>query len=54
MSDPEIGIVRFIFDNPDGLDGIADVGKVDKRAVLFLEEIDELMSPYLSKSRICP
>ncbi len=42
MSDPEIGIVGFILDALDGFDGITDVGKVDKRAVLFLEEIDEL------------
>ena len=47
-SDPEI-IVRFIFNTIDGLDGIADVGKVDKRVVLFLEEIDELDVTILAK-----
>ena len=49
MSDPEIGIVWFILDTLDGPDGITDVGKIDKRAVLFLEEIDELYIAILAK-----
>jgi hypothetical protein len=49
MSDPEIGVVGFILHTLDGLDGITDVGKVDKRTVLFLEEINELYVTILAK-----
>jgi hypothetical protein len=41
MGDSEIGVVGFILDALDGLDGVVDVGKVDKRAVFLLEEVDE-------------
>ena len=49
MSDPKIGVVWFILDTLDRLDSITDVGKVDKRAVLLLEEIDELNIAILAK-----
>ncbi len=42
MSDPEVGTL-------DGIDGIADVGKIGKRTVLFFEEIDELEIAILAK-----
>jgi hypothetical protein len=44
MSNPEVGTL-------DGIDGIADVGKFDKCAVPFFEEIDELEIAILLKSR---
>jgi hypothetical protein len=53
MSDPEIGVVGYLLNTLDGLDGIADVGKLHKYAILFLWEIHELYtdSPYSPKSR---
>ena len=50
MSDPEIDVAGFILHTLDGLDGITDVGKVDKRAAFFLEEIHELYIAILAKS----
>src|SRR5712672_3573740 len=49
MSDPQIGIVGLIFDTLDGLDGVVNVGKVDKRAILFLEKIDQFDITVLAK-----
>jgi hypothetical protein len=49
MSDPKVRIIGLILDTLDGLDGIADVGKVDKPAVLFFKEIDELDIAVLAK-----
>ena len=49
MSNPEVGIVGLILDTLNGLDGITDVGKVYKRAVLFLEEVNELDIAILAK-----
>ncbi len=42
MGDPEVGTL-------DDIDGIAEVGKIDKCAVLFFQEIDELEMAILAK-----